>query len=254
MKSLYLNLRSDTVENSVDNKTLVWAIGGIEQHGPHLPLGVDTDISCSIATEVADRINGVLLPTLPFSARSLPQSGGGMSFPGTIFVDGTTLTAFIKSVLQSTLELPASRIIIINGHYENEAFIFEAIDSLRHEFDKTNKECAAFSWWNLVSEDWISTNLPDFPGWHAEHAGLTETSLMLYLKPELVGADRPDHALPPLPGLYRIPLARYSTSTKGVLSLTSMSTAKIGKELFEHVVERICHHSLNELVDKGDLL
>src|SRR5690606_19035053 len=105
----------------------------------------------------------------------------------------------------------------INGHYENEAFIFEAIDSCRNDKLLEKTDVIAFSWWSLVHQSWIDREMGEaFPGWHAEHAGTTETSLMLYLRPSLVRASRPTHDTPPPVGVYKHPVDLEKTSTGGV--------------------------------------
>lgn len=230
----YGDLTSSEVAAAMQGATLIWPIGGLEQHGPHLPLSVDYDIPVALASEVASRVDGYVLPGQPISARSLPQSGGGLHFPGTVYLRGTTFIDYLTDTLCSLEPLGLGRLVVINGHYENEAFVFEALDECR-----ANTELLAFSWWSLVRDEWIAEHVPDFPGWHAEHAGITETSLMLYLRPDLVGPARPDHETPPPAGIYRHPVDAARMSTDGVLSRTSGASAELGKLLFGHVVDNI---------------
>ncbi|WP_413740917.1 creatininase family protein [Sodalis sp. RH15] len=232
-------LTSAEIERAVVGKTLIWPIGGIEQHGPHLPLNVDSLIPKALSHRLAAIIDGFYLPVQPLSVRSLPQSGGGLIFPGTIYIDGGTFTRYLQCTLASLCRLPFKQLVIINGHYENEAFIFEAIDELSGNGAFGERAVTAFSWWSLVPDAWIAANLPDFPGWHAEHAGITETSLMLHLHPDLVRSERPDHPSPPMAGIYRLPLDGDSASTRGVLSRTSGSSATLGKQLFDLVTEQM---------------
>lgn len=44
------------------------------------------------------------------------------------------------------------------------------------------------NWWDPMSQDVIDEvfNEVPFPGWAFEHAAVTETSLMMYFKPEIV--------------------------------------------------------------------
>ena len=78
-----------------------------------------------------------------------------------------------------------------------------------------------------------------FPGWHAEHAGICETSLMMYLKPNLVRSERPDNPTPPIAGVYLHPVNPEVISNRGVLANTTGSSAEIGKDLFEHICDQI---------------
>lgn len=228
----YGDLTSTEVADAMRGATLIWPIGGLEQHGPHLPLSVDYDIPVALAKEIASRVDGHVLPGQPISARSLPQSGGGLHFPGTVHLRGTTFINYLTDALRSLEPLQLGRLVVINGHYENEAFVFEALDECRG-----NSEILAFSWWSLVDDGWVAEHVPGFPGWHAEHAGITETSLMMHLRPEVVRPQRPDHETPPRAGIYVHPLDAKRMSTDGVLSRTSGASAELGERLFHHVVD-----------------
>lgn len=234
----YDALTSAEVVDAVHGATLVWPIGSIEQHGPHLPLSVDVLLACAVAEALAARLNGLALPALSVGTRSLPQSGGGLHFPGTLFLEGSTFLAAVTDTLRSLDQLPYARLIVVNGHFENEALLFEALDSSRVSGHMPGREVFAFSWWSLVSEEWLATNLPNFPGWHAEHAGLTETALMLHLHPELVHPQRPVHESPPRSGIYLHPIDPESFTTQGVLSSTTGASAELGQKLFCHIVDQ----------------
>lgn len=234
----FSELTSQDVRQAVEGQLLVWPVGGIEQHGPHLPLNVDALIPEAFAEALCADRRAIMLPLLPISVRSLPQSGGGLQFPGTVFIEGDTFIDYLEQSLRSLASLPFRQLVIINGHYENEAFVFEALDKVRERGLLGQRSVLAFSWWSLVDEQWVGEHLPEFPGWHAEHAGITETSLMLHLHPHLVRTPRPDHEHPPRCGVYQLPLSQ-GASTQGVLSKTSTASADIGKRLFEHVRQQI---------------
>ncbi|MER7987780.1 creatininase family protein [Streptomyces noursei] len=230
------DLSSAEVLAATTGRTVVWPVGSVEQHGPHLPLSVDTLLADAFARQIAHELNALTLPVQSIAARSLPQSGGGLAFPGTVHVRGRSLLAFLEDALESLCTLPWHRLLVVNGHFENEPFLFEALDEVGRRPVAAGKEFIALSWWSLVDTDWLAGRVPLFPGWHAEHAGITETSLMLYLRPDLVSAARPDHADPPRPGVYLHPVDVRRTTNQGVLSSTSHATAALGKDLFWHVV------------------
>lgn len=62
--------------------------GSLEQHGPHLPLGVDAMLSTAVARETAVRVGGIVAPALSYGYKSQPRCGGGQHFPGTTSLDG----------------------------------------------------------------------------------------------------------------------------------------------------------------------
>ncbi|MBP2406557.1 Creatinine amidohydrolase [Streptomyces netropsis] len=235
----YGDLTSPEVPGAVSGATLVWPVGGLEQHGPHLPLSVDFDIPDALARQVVAEVGGLLLPGQPFSARSLPQSGGGLHFPGTVHIGGGTFVDYLTHCLRALARLEPARLVVINGHYENEGLLFEAIDGCEPARTFPHTEIVAFSWWSLVEDEWLGKHVPEFPGWHAEHAGLTETSLMMYLRPDVVRAARPTHDTPPPPGIYRHPVDVDRMSNQGVLSSTTGADAELGEKLFWHVLDGI---------------
>ncbi|GGU58363.1 creatininase family protein [Streptomyces daghestanicus] len=231
------DLTSSRVTEAVRGRTVVWPVGAVEQHGPHLPLSVDLLLAEAFADEIARELDAFTLPAQAIGARSLPQSGGGLHFPGTVYVAGDTLIRFLRESIGSLAKLPMARLVVVNGHYENEPFLFEALDQVREQGLLDGKEVFAFSWWSLVRDAFTDAEIPRFPGWHAEHAGVTETSLMLHLRPDLVTDQRPDHDQPPRAGVYLHPVDAEKTTDRGVLSSTSGSSAALGEKLLRHVVE-----------------
>ncbi|MFI7240310.1 creatininase family protein [Streptomyces cyaneofuscatus] len=231
------DLTSSQVNEAVRGRTVVWPVGAIEQHGPHLPLSVDLLLAQAFADEIARELDAFTLPAQAIGARSLPQSGGGPHFPGTVHIAGDTLIRFLRETLSSLVGLPLRRLIVVNGHYENEPFIFEALEQVREQGLLDSTEVFAFSWWSLVRDSFTDAEITRFPGWHAEHAGVTETSLMLRLRPDLVTDERPDHDQPPRAGVYLHPVDAEKTTTRGILSTTSGSSAALGEKLLRHVVD-----------------
>ncbi|MFF1379795.1 creatininase family protein [Streptomyces sp. NPDC058308] len=235
----YGDLTSPQVPGAMAGATLVWPVGGLEQHGPHLPLSVDMDIPEALARQVVAETGGLLLPGQPVSARSLPQSGGGPHFPGTVHIGGSTFIDYLTDCLRGLSRLGPGRLVVVNGHYENEGLLFEAIDGCTEAALFADVEVVAFSWWSLVTDDWLGEHLPRFPGWHAEHAGLTETSLMMYLRPDVVRPERPSHTGPPPAGVYRHPVDAAEISNQGVLSSAVGASAELGERLFWHLVDGV---------------
>ncbi len=113
------------IQDIIRTQWLLLPFGAIEQHGPHLPLAVDTILAESIACEVAERVNGIVAPTLPYGARSLPNTGGGPSFPGTIGLPGNLLISLYRVIIEAFVKQGATKIALINGHWENEPFLIE---------------------------------------------------------------------------------------------------------------------------------
>lgn len=168
--------------------------GSLEQHGPHLPLGVDVVIPTSFALRVARALgSGLVAPSLGYGYKSQPTSGGGPLFPGTTSFDGETLIHAMRDVLRDFARQGARRFMIFNGHYENVAFITEAAELLirDHNPDRDIK-LVIVSWWDLISDEVRDRCFEEigFPGWDTEHAALVETAMMRVFAPELVRDDQ----------------------------------------------------------------
>jgi creatinine amidohydrolase len=233
-------LHTENVRARGEEGILVLPIGAVEQHGPHLPLTVDTEIPVRVASMLVEKLHGFVAPVISYGARSLPQSGGGPIYPGTISIRGSVLTEYLKDVIAGYVATGFRSIVILNGHYENESFIFEALELCRLEGRLEGAKIIAVSWWSLVSDAVLKNLFGDgFPGWHAEHASACETSLMLHLRNDLVGPARVDNATPPRAGIYLFPIDSAAISNRGVLGNTSPATKEIGRALFEEICAQL---------------
>jgi creatinine amidohydrolase len=238
--SRFEKLNTENVRTEAKESILVLPVGAVEQHGPHLPLAVDLEIPVRIASMLEEKLNVIVAPAISYGARSLPQSGGGPGFAGTIHVRGSVLTEYLKDVFGGYVAAGFRSMVILNGHYENESFIFEALELCRQEGTLEDTRIIAAGWWSFVSDAAVKKLFGDrFPGWHAEHASTCETSLMLHLRSDLVGTTRIDNATPPKPGIYLLPADSAKISNRGVLGSTSLSSSEIGRALCEEICAQL---------------
>jgi creatinine amidohydrolase len=242
-------LTSENVREEAGRGILILPVGAIEQHGPHLPLTVDAVIPVHIASLLVKRVNGFVAPAIFYGARSLPHTGDGHSFPGTIHVGGGIFTEYLKDVIAGYVSAGFRSIVILNGHYENETFLFEALELCREKNRLEGARIVALGWWSLVPQALLEKLFGDrFPGWHAEHASACETSLMLYFRKDLVGPERVDNAAPPRAGIYVFPAGPGKLSNRGVLGTTSCASAEIGQALCEEIcaqLEKVVREQMN---------
>lgn len=143
-------------------------VGSVEQHGPHLPMDTDTVIAEAVAHRVAELLDDPHVLVAP--AVAYGSSGEHQAFPGTASV-GTDVLRLVVVELVRSMRTWASRVVLVNGHGGNVDALAAAVTQLRDEgHDVAWLACA--------------TEVVDL------HAGRTETSLMLHLRPSSVRLER----------------------------------------------------------------
>lgn len=232
------------IEASKDKPVIV-PIGSTEQHSQHLPLGVDAMIASHVSEDLAERIDGIVAPTISYGYKSKPLSGGGPLFPGTIDMNGVIIINQMHDVLRELVADGFTKIVVMNAHFENEAFIVEAIDLVSRETNGA-ATIVEMNWWDPLPEDVVAKVFDGlvFPGWALEHAAVTETSLMLHYEPELVHMDRVVDGGNVTPKAYvRYPVRHGDVPDYGGLATPAGSSAERGKLIADSCVEevaRIC--------------
>jgi creatinine amidohydrolase len=88
-------------------------IGACEQHGPHLPLCVDTVLANGFAERLAQRVGGMVAPAINYGYKSKPLSGGGPLFPGTVDLNGDTLVRLTYDVLEELIKDGVKKIMVL---------------------------------------------------------------------------------------------------------------------------------------------
>jgi mycofactocin system creatininase family protein len=193
---------------------LLVPLGATEQHGPHLPIGTDSDIAAALSRIVATRIPGlVVAPVLPYGS-----SGEHGDFAGTLSI-GAAATELVLVELGRSATESFERVLFLNAHGGNAAPIIAAVARLRDE----GRDVLA--WWPRLAGD--------------AHAGRTETSLMLALAPGRVRDERQGGNVAPLPELIEDLRDRgvRAVSPNGVLGDPSGASAVEGRALLARAVE-----------------
>jgi len=198
---------------------LVVPLGSCEQHGPHLPFDVDTCIASAVASRFGDGAADVVVaPALAYGA-----SGEHEAFAGTLSIGSDALAVLLLELGRSAARW-ADRLLLVNGHGGNADALLTATTHLREE----GRDAA---WWPCA-----------VPGGDA-HAGRTETSLMLALRPAAVDLARaePGRVEPVrelMPELRRSGLA--PVSPNGVLGDPTGASAAEGQQLIGQLAQRLC--------------
>ena len=234
--------------DEVSRRIIILPVGSLEQHGPHLPLNVDVVIPTSLAKMVAEELDAMVLPPIAYGYKSHPTSGGGQLFPGTTSLDGATLINLTLDILRETYRHGGRRFLVFNGHYENLAFLTEAVELFIREVDDVR--VVILSWWDQVSDEMVDELFAEagFPGWDTEHAAITETALMQYFAPELVREDKIiDDQSERKPTYSIFPPPDDIIPKSGVLYKATYASREKGEKLAKQVVDTIVQIARQEL-------
>lgn len=213
-------------------------VGSTEQHGPHLRLSTDTVIAEGLALRIAGALapQAIVLPPVPFGV-----SYHHLDFPGSLTVSPDTLQAVLTELVESLQRHGVEAFFFLSGHGGNEATLAVLATKLR--FQRGVRAASLFYFalardvmqQGAVSERW-------------GHACEVETSLALYLAPELVRTDRlAAGTMRPYPYPYSdhdaalsvtVPFSFAELTTNGAFGDARRADAAFGRAIAEAVVER----------------
>ena len=166
MNSIY-RLSNRDIEQWKNKKTdqVIIPIGSLEQHGDHLPVSTDSIIIEYLAKKVSQKLDILLLPTLPY----------GISFEHeplfNISISHSTYSNLLSEICISLIKYGIKNIIILNGHHGNIGCLYY-ISQIVHDKISSNASINFINYWNLLET--------------FDHAGEIETSLLLAINSKLV--------------------------------------------------------------------
>lgn len=167
----------------------VLPLGATEQHGPHLPTGVDTVL--------VDGVVRAALPLLPpeLPVLVLPTQAVGLSpeharFPGTLTLSSQTLIALWREIGAGVARTGIRKLVLFNAHGGHVGAMDIVARELRAEH---NLIVYSSSWYNLPLGDAVNGLFPQEEHRFGVHAGDMETSMMLALAPQTVDMARAQH-------------------------------------------------------------
>jgi creatinine amidohydrolase len=199
-------------------------VGATEQHGRHLPLLTDSVIATAICQLTSERTGVPVLPTLTVSSSHAHTTRwpGTLSYPPRLVID------MLVELSRWVADAGFTKLLIVNAHGGNAGPLQVAVDEIRCA---GRLQVGAVGWFDLTREiaDAVFADGQDI------HANAAETSLLLYLRPELVDTDEirddPDRTLG---RVFAYTVAQ--TSVDGVTGWPSRASAEAGARLLELVV------------------
>lgn len=209
--------------------------GSVEQHGPHLPLLTDTLLSSYVAKEAEQSKPDI---TLLFPAVWLGCSLHHMAMPGSLSASSQTYQFVLEDVIESAISHGFSNFLILNGHGGNSAPNEVVMRDLKHQYP--HHTFAYSSYFGFISSDKTAEVLSG-PIKHIRHACEAETSMMLFLYPELVRTEnaRDDGLVmePSPPSGLNIVQPFDEITEEGNWGYATQATAEKGKTLISLAVE-----------------
>ena len=234
---------TEYVEKLNANALVFLPVGAHEQHGPHLPMGTDAIFATKMAEAIAANLDGLVLPTMTYGYKSQARSGGGQTFPGTISLDGSTLTAMTQDIIRELSRHGVSRLVVLDGHYENQWFLTEGIELAQRELSVNGKrmDVVRMEYWDFCPQTVLDTVFDgNFPGYDLEHAALIETSMMLHWQPEWVRVDKiPQNDMAHFEKFDSFPQDGKGVPSSGVLAPARGASAAKGQLIIESTVAAI---------------
>jgi creatinine amidohydrolase len=220
---------------------LLLPLGATEQHGPHLPVAMDTLLAEAVCHAASALTQVPVLPALRYTV----SQGHTPKWPGTFSLRHETFIASLREIAAWAVASGWKKILFINAHFGNDAPARVAVDQLRlahlgklqvgliHVFKLTD------SIWAEYTED--ADDL---------HANQAETSLMLHLHPErvkmaLAKRDGPKHS-----DTYRKVDMQHGrpiyfvnefeeVTENGTIGHPDLATAEKGKMFFDGIVAEV---------------
>lgn len=184
---LWLDLTAEELRSkAAQDAVVVLPVASIEQHGPHLPVGVDTILCggvCKAAAELASDVEVVVAPTLWCG-----MAEHHMAFGGTFTFDIPTYRAVLLSFLKSIERHGFHRVLIVNGHGGNIA----ALTAFLPDFARETRLHVDATTYFLLAQEALGPLLEDQKG--VMHACEVETSMMMVLAPGSLREDRLEEA------------------------------------------------------------
>lgn len=210
----------------------ILAVGAQEQHGPHCPLATDTIMAAGLARRLAERLDALLLPPIPYG-----EAWNNARFPGTITISFATLKALIDDIILSLQRSGVHALVVVNGHYGNRA-------PMEIAFQKTLSRSGGkpypllmlnYPGMERLAGQICESKPAAFSFYHADEF---ETSIVLALQPEAVQMEKALAEYPAFPPTFGAePIYLDSFNKSGVFGDPRRASAVKGELLLEGLVQ-----------------
>ena len=173
----------------IDQTVAVLPVAAIEQHGPHLPVSVDTSL-----------VNGVIEASLAHLPASLPvlfmptqqvgKSNEHLRYPGTLTLSAQTLISVWMELGACVARAGIKKLVLFNSHGGQVSVMDIVARDLRAAHDLI---VFSSNWYTLPLGDEVMNLFTPAEHRFGIHAGDMETSMMLALREKYVDMTHAQH-------------------------------------------------------------
>lgn len=172
-------------------------LGATEQHGPHLPCGVDSMLTRAVMERALAALPAGT-PVLVLPMLEITCSGEHDAWAGTLSLSPEAMLQQLNAIGSSVARSGVGRLFMLNGHGGNAAILQVAARELRRAHGLVAAQASWFAFADLSRHD--PARLRD-----DLHAGFLETAAMLAIRPELVDTERA--------AVFPVPLSDWASQT-----------------------------------------
>jgi creatinine amidohydrolase len=173
----------DFVGLDPERTVAVLPVAAVEQHGPHLPVQVDSCINAGIIARMVEMLPEDL-PVTVLPQQAVGKSNEHLRFPGTLTLSAETLMRVLTELGECVHRAGLRKLVLFNSHGGNVQVLEIVARELRVRHDMM---VTALAWPALGKPEGL---YPEEEGLYGIHAGANETALMLHLRPDLVKMEK----------------------------------------------------------------
>ncbi|MEY4911408.1 MAG: hypothetical protein RL761_1071 [Pseudomonadota bacterium] len=163
---------------SIAQAVAVFPVAATEQHGPHLPVSVDTTLVDGVVNSALLHLPDDL-PILFLPTQQIGKSNEHIRFPGTLTLSAQTIISLWMDIGASVARSGIKKLVLLNSHGGQASIMDIVARDLRTEHDLI---VYSVNWYNLPLGDDVMGLFPAAEHRFGIHAGDIETSMMLALK------------------------------------------------------------------------
>ena len=214
-----------------DLRTAVVAVGSVEQHGPHLPLLMDTIAGDAVSERIAEKLgDAVAAPTIRPGC-----SGHHMAFPGTITVPPEVLMDTVRAYVRSLDEHGFEDVVLVPTHGGNFGPVNAVAPDVAREVDATVISLANLGEMMELMNEGLREAGVDYQE-PVIHAGAAETAVVLAVNEGLVRTDALEAGREGEISVGRLLNEGFDAITEnGVLGDPREATSEAGEEILDRI-------------------